>query len=94
MDPELLAVGDDVDAGRLLLLEPDQRRVLLGALELGALDVATPPRASRARPAMPASAGCPAIVVSSIASLPAARLSLGPPQSAGIMQPAPTANKS
>jgi len=33
----LLAVGDDVDARRLLLLQPEQRRVALGAGELGAL---------------------------------------------------------
>src|SRR4249920_987396 len=32
----LLAVGDDVDAGVLLLLEPEQGGVALGALELGA----------------------------------------------------------
>jgi hypothetical protein len=30
---ELLAVRDHVDPGGLLLLEPDQRRILLGALE-------------------------------------------------------------
>src|SRR5688572_13443291 len=32
----LLAVADDVDAGVFLLLQPEQRRVPLGALELGA----------------------------------------------------------
>jgi hypothetical protein len=30
---ELLAVRDHVDPGRLLLLQPDQRRILLGALD-------------------------------------------------------------
>ena len=37
MHPELLAVGDDVDAGRFLLLQPHQRGVALGALEFGAV---------------------------------------------------------
>jgi tryptophanyl-tRNA synthetase len=32
----LLAVGDDVDPGILLLLQPQQRGVAFGALELGA----------------------------------------------------------
>src|SRR5258706_2355486 len=34
--PRLLAVGDDVDAGVLLLLQPEQRGVALRALELHA----------------------------------------------------------
>ena len=35
MDPELLAVRDDVDAGVLLGLEPEQGRVLFGGREVG-----------------------------------------------------------
>ena len=41
MHPELLAIRDDVDAGRLLLLEPHQNCVMLRALQRGAF---VPPR--------------------------------------------------
>src|SRR5262245_25323108 len=42
VDARLLAVGDDVEARVFLLLEPDQRRVALGGLQL--LAVKTPRR--------------------------------------------------
>ena len=62
----LLAVGDDVEAGVLLLLQPQQRGVALGALELGRPARATPARACWSRPARPGFGRLPAIVVSNI----------------------------
>ena len=43
----LLAVGDDVDAGVLLLLQDEQRRVALGAREVFALEAPRRPEAVR-----------------------------------------------
>ena len=64
--PRLLAVGDDVDAGVLLLLQPEQRRVALRLRELVAARRATRARACWSRRASAGLGRLPAMVVSSI----------------------------